>query len=53
MMLPIKEPIIFGAYIFGKVRFTPLNYRKSLIFLQLENWIIETIQLSKPDKFDL
>ena len=30
-----------------------LNYHKSLIFnLQLQNWIMEVIQLSKPSKFD-
>jgi len=34
------------------VQFTPLNYGKNPIFnFKLQNWIKQTIQLSKPAKF--
>ena len=46
-----RRPI---SFFFEKVRFTPSNYSKNLIFnLRLQNWIIDVIQLSKPDKFGL
>ena len=39
-MLLIRRPLIYTYTYLGKVRFTPLNYRKNLIFnLKLQNRI--------------